>query len=151
MADRSADKSSPPTLSVLMVEDNDDHAALISRGLKRAEVACDVNRVNNGCDAITYLRGEAPYEDRTWPDLVLLDVNLPKLSGHDVLSQIRSDPQLRAAVVIFMSTSQGDQDVAQAYCECANAYVTKPTEFVQLCELMNDLVRFWGRWNVYAS
>lgn len=150
MGDRETDKSPTATLRVLMVEDNDDHAALMSRALRRAEGDCDVQRVIDGCDAIAYLRGESPFENRIWPDLVLLDINLPKLSGHEVLVQIRADSELSSAVVIILSTSEGDKDVTQAYRERANAYVTKPTDFVQLCGLMNDLVKFWGRWNVYA-
>ncbi|NND95698.1 MAG: response regulator [Pirellulaceae bacterium] len=148
MVDRDAKSHSPPSLQVLMVEDNDDHAALLLRALKRADGDCSVQRVQDGCEALDYLRAQAPFDERVWPHIVLLDINLPKLSGHEVLKQIRNDEQICTAVVIVMSTSEGDRDVIQAYRECANAYVTKPTQFQELCVMMNDLVSFWASWNV---
>ena len=135
------------TLSVLLVEDNDDHAQLVQHALRRARVGAVTRRVSDGAEALAFLRGEAPYVGRTRPDIVLLDLNLPKIDGLEVLRQIKADAALRSIPVVMMTSSDAETDRATAYGNYVNSYVLKPSDMTQFRRLLDGLTEYWGTWN----
>jgi CheY-like chemotaxis protein len=134
-------------LKFLLVEDDDDHAAFVLRTLQRNRVANRVDRVADGATALAYLRGEAPYTQRPRPDLVLLDLKLPRVDGHEVLAAIKSHPDLRTIPVVVLTTSDAETDRARAYRNHANSYLVKPINFARFRQLVHDLSLYWGIWN----
>lgn len=140
----------PKTIRFLLVEDDDDHAAIILRGLKGSRVPSLTNRVRDGLEALSYLRRKEPFADADRPDVVLLDLKLPKLSGHEVLRAVKSDPDLRAIPVVVLTTSNADADRDQAYRLHANSYLVKPMDFVQFRQMVQDMNLYWGHWNQAA-
>lgn len=126
-------------LDFLLVEDNDDHAYLAQRSLKKTKLDHRVDRVADGAAALAYLRQETPYENKQRPDLVLLDLKLPKIDGHQVLQQIKQDPNLCRIPVIILSTSEEEQDRVKAHAYHANGYLIKPLDLVQLDQVLETL------------
>ena len=112
---------------VLLVEDDDSHAKLVLLGFAANNLTSTVERVSDGEQALAYLRRSAPYSDRPRPDFVLLDLNLPKTSGHEVLRQLKEDNDLRTIPVVILTTSSAEADRVTAYHRHANSYLTKPT------------------------
>ncbi len=134
-------------LKYLLVEDDDSHAMIIQRTLERDEVPCHVERVSNGVEAMHYLRKEGPYAATERPDVVLLDLNLPRLNGHEVLVIVKKDPDLAGIPIVVLSTSDTETDRSKAYGNAANSYLVKPTSFDQFREMVRVLNRYWGVWN----
>lgn len=137
-------------MRVLLVEDNDDHAELVLRSLEDHHVANIISRASDGEQALDYLlrRGQYAAEDAAHrPDLILLDLRLPRVDGLDVLGQIKSTPDLAQIPVVILTTSQAENDLARAYERKANAYVVKPVDFDKFIQLMRDLGFFWLAWN----
>jgi CheY-like chemotaxis protein len=133
----------------LLIEDNDDHAAIILRGL-RASRATVIDRVSDGLQALAFLRREAGYSDRQRPDVILLDLKLPKLDGHEVLEAIKSDADLQTIPVVVLSTSNADSDRDRAYRGHANSYLVKPMDFLKFRQMIQDMNLYWGEWNQAA-
>lgn len=131
----------------LLVEDDDDHAALVERSLKRNRVQNRVSRVSDGAQAIQFLRNEGEFADAIRPDTILLDLKLPKLNGHEVLEIIKADEDLRAIPVVMLTTSDAENDRAKAYHHHVNSYVVKPLDFTKFRELVEELNLYWGVWN----
>lgn len=131
----------------LLVEDDDDHAALVERGLKRNRVQNRVSRVSDGAQAIQFLRKEGEFTDAIQPDTILLDLKLPKLNGHEVLEIIKADEDLRAIPVVMLTTSDAETDRVKAYQHHVNSYVVKPLDFTKFRELVEELNLYWGVWN----
>ena len=134
-------------ITFLLVEDDDTHAHLVTRSLSKSRVANCVHRVADGEKALEFLRGEGEFEGQEHPDVVLLDLKLPKVDGHEVLAAIKSDPVLKKIPVVVMTTSDAESDRAQAYQHHANSYVVKPVDFEKFRQLVNDLCLYWGVWN----
>ncbi|MEO8497052.1 MAG: response regulator [Planctomycetota bacterium] len=135
----------------LLVEDNDDHALLVQRNLKRSTVANSVDRVADGVRALRYLRREREFTGCLRPDVILLDLKLPKLDGHEVLMIIKTDPELQDIPVVVLTTSATEADRVRAYANHANSYLVKPLDFKQFQQLVQDLSVYWGVWNQPAS
>lgn len=131
----------------LLVEDDDNHAHLIVRSLEGARVRNLVERVADGEQALKYLRREAPFNDKKRPDVVLLDLKLPRLDGHEVLKAIKEDPDIAAIPVVIMTTSEAETDLAKAYEHHANSYLVKPIDFDKFRRLVDELSLYWGVWN----
>jgi CheY-like chemotaxis protein len=99
--------------------------------------------VSNGEEALQFLRGEEPFADAPRPGLVLLDLNLPRLDGREVLARMKSDPNLRRIPVVVLTTSSSDEDIVRSYDLHANAYVTKPVDFDQFMSVVRQIVQFF--------
>jgi hypothetical protein len=134
-------------VTFLLVEDDDTHAHLVTRGLEKARVSNEVFRVADGVDALAFLRQEGEHADKPRPDVVLLDLKLPKMNGHELLSEIKEDPDLKLIPVVVMTTSNAETDRERAYEHRANSYVVKPVSFDKFHQLVDDLSLYWGVWN----
>lgn len=131
----------------LLVEDDDGHAKIIQRNLEKFRIANHLDRVKDGEDALNYLFRRNGYENKPSPDVILLDLKLPKLDGHEVLAQVRSNPETRDLIVVMLTTSDNERDKAQAYEHNVNSYVVKPVDFEQFQNLVRDTGLYWGIWN----
>ena len=131
---------------ILLVEDNRDDVDLTLRALRQHKLVNDVVVVEDGAEALDYLFARGAYENRdpdAVPQLVLLDINLPKLSGLDVLKQLRQDPRTKLLPVVMLTTSREERDVAESYANGANSYVQKPVDFAAFTEAVKQLGVYW--------
>jgi CheY-like chemotaxis protein len=137
-------------LNILLVEDNPDHAELVRRSLERFEFASSLHHVEDGEAALDFIFGRAAFADRKQfpsPDLVLLDLRLPRLDGLEVLRHVKSHPTLHAIPVVVLTTSDAERDLAMACKYNANSFVTKPVDSQRLAQLIRDLEFQWLAWN----
>ena len=137
-------------LTILLIEDNPDHAELIARSFEDHRVANKLFHVTDGEAALDYLfsRGEyADPEKSPKPHVILLDLRLPKLDGQEVLRQIKVSDELKSVPVVVLTTSEADKDVNSAYQNGANSYLAKPVDFDKFTQLMDDLGFYWLGWN----
>ena len=140
----------PDTIEVLLVEDDEDHAELVRRNLMSQSVRYRITHVNNGESALDYLHRRAEYaspESSPRPDLVLLDLRLPRIDGITVLSDIKAAPHLQTIPVVVLTSSDADPDVTQAYLRHANSYLVKPLDLLSFEGLMKELGLYWFNWN----
>jgi two-component system, response regulator len=141
----------PRPCDILIVEDNPTDAELITRALRRANLANAITVVEDGVEALDYLLGVGTHADRPnhgTPRVVLLDLKLPKLSGLEVLRRIRADERLRRIPVVVVTSSREEPDVAEAYRLGVNSYVVKPVEFESFAEAMTQVGLYWLLVNV---
>lgn len=131
------------TIEILLVEDNQGDIELIREALLESKVKNILNVVIDGVQAMEYLRKEGMYKNAVRPDLVFLDLNMPKKDGREVLKEIKSDEKLRQIPVVIMTTSQDEQDIAKSYDLQANCYVTKPVDFEQFIKVVRSIENFW--------
>lgn len=134
-------------LHLLLVEDNQSHADLVLLAIEDAEFKGTVDHVMDGQAAMDYLHRTAGHEGARRPDLVLLDINLPKLSGHEVLERIKADTGLRAIPVVMLTTSASEKDRQRAYNSHANSYLVKQMHFGEFQKMLNDFRSYWAVWN----
>lgn len=128
---------------VLLVEDNPADARMTQMALRDTERAMDIHTVESGTDALAFLRREGPHAAAPRPDLVLLDLNLPGVSGHEVLETVKTDEALRGVPVVIFSSSDAATDVRKSYELHANCYITKPMDFDRFSEVMGLVRQFW--------
>ncbi len=128
---------------VLLVEDNPGDAELTRQALASSRLSIDLAVVDDGEKALQYLRREGRYGDVTRPDLLLLDLNLPKLSGEEVLRELKTDPELRSLPVVILTSSEAETEISRCYAEGANCYVVKPVEFSSFLDAVSAIERFW--------
>lgn len=131
------------TIEILLVEDNPGDAVLTREALKSSKLFVSMNHVTDGIEALDYLRKKNGYEGRTRPDLILMDLNMPKMDGRELLSIIKSDQSLSLIPVVVLTTSAAEQDVLHSYELHASAYVTKPVGFTEFQEIVNQISSFW--------
>ncbi len=136
-------KLSVVPIEILIVEDNPADVDLTKLALKKAKVMNIVNVATDGEEAMAFLRREGKYAEAPRPDLVLLDLNLPKKSGMEVLADIKNDESLSCIPVIMLTSSEGEMDIYKAYKSHANSYVTKPVELDQFMKAIKSLEDFW--------
>lgn len=130
-------------IKVLLVEDNPGDAELTRQALESSKLAVDLVTLDDGEKALKYLRSEPPYREASRPDLVLLDLNLPKVSGEEVLSEIKADKDLRSLPVVVLTSSDAETEVSRCYAEGANCYVVKPVDFASFMEIVASIEQFW--------
>ena len=131
---------------ILLVEDNDDDVELTLRALRRNRVANRVDVVRDGAEALEYLFATGSYSGRgvrDTPNLVLLDLKLPKVGGLEVLERLRADPRTRRLPVVILTSSNVESDLARSYDLGANSYIRKPVDFTQFMEAVNQLGLYW--------
>jgi two-component system, response regulator len=134
------------TNPILLVEDNEDDQALTLRALKKNRILNEVVVAHDGVEAIDYLFGTGAYAGRdlgVMPQLVLLDLNLPRIGGLDVLKRIREDARTRFLAVVVLTSSKEDEDLIRSYSLGANSYVRKPVDFAQFTDAVKTLGLFW--------
>jgi CheY-like chemotaxis protein len=131
-------------IEVLLVEDDPGDVQLTKEAFEEHKVRNRLTVVSDGVDALAYLRRDpSAYPDAIRPDLVLLDLNLPRVDGREVLQEIKSDPDLRTIPVVVLTTSQADEDIVRSYNLHANAYVTKPVDFDQFISVVRQIDEFF--------
>ena len=130
-------------IEILMVEDNPGDVRLTREALKGGKVSNEMHVVTDGVAALDFLYRRGAHADAPRPDLVLLDLNLPKKDGREVLSAMKSDPGLKAIPVVILTTSQAEEDVIRAYNLSCNCYVTKPVDFEQFTRIVQAIEQFW--------
>lgn len=133
-------------LTVLLIEDNPRDVRLTQRAFAQAGLAHDLRVVRDGDEALAYLYREEGYIDpreSPRPDMILLDLNLPRMGGHEVLRRLKQDPRFKSVPIIVLTTSGRADDISQAYEAGANAYLLKPVEFARFTEVMGQLGKFW--------
>ncbi len=134
-------------IQFLLVEDDDRHAKLVTKCLAQNRVQNEVHRVRDGAEALSFLRREGAYSKAVAPDVILLDLKLPKIDGLEVLEQIKADERLAVIPVVMMTTSNTESDRVRAYQLKVNSYLVKPVDFDKFQQMVSDLSFYWGVWN----
>jgi CheY-like chemotaxis protein len=129
--------------TILLVEDNAGDVRLTREALREADVSVELTAVPDGEQALAFLRGEGTHAGMPRPDLILLDLNLPRRDGREVLREIKNDPDLRRIPVVVLTTSQADEDILRSYSLHANAYVTKPVDFDSFIAVVRQIDEFF--------
>jgi chemotaxis family two-component system response regulator Rcp1 len=132
-------------IEILLVEDNPADVRMTVEALKDCRVSNNLSVVEDGEEALSFLRKSDGYAGTARPDLILLDLNLPKKDGHEVLAEIKGDPDLRKIPVVVLTTSENERDVQKAYDLNANCYITKPGGLEQFVSVMKSIQYFWSR------
>ena len=132
-----------PPVEILLAEDNPGDYRLTQEALREGKVYNNLHWVQDGVEALEFLRQRGRYGDVPRPDIVLLDLNLPKKDGREVLSEIKSDESLRAIPVVILTTSQAEEDVLRSYDLHANCYVTKPVDLEKFIVVVRSIDAFW--------
>ena len=130
-------------IEILMVEDSPSDAQLTVEALHAAKIANRLSHVEDGVEALRFLRREGPYADAPRPDLILLDLNLPRKDGREVLDELKQDSDLKVIPVVVLTTSRSEHDVLRSYQLHANCYITKPVDFTQFMEVVKAIEHFW--------
>lgn len=130
-------------VEILLVEDSPGDVRLTREALKEGKVLNNLSVVGDGAAALDFLRRKGPYENRARPDLILLDLNLPKKDGREVLEEIKDDPDLKRIPVVILTTSSADRDIAKSYDLHANCYITKPVNLEQFISVVKSVEDFW--------
>lgn len=130
-------------IEILLVEDNPGDVRLTQEALGEAKVRNNLAVARDGVEALAYLRCEPPFQDAARPDMVLLDLNLPRKDGREVLAEIKADPELRRLPVVVLTTSSAEKDVLESYNLYANCYITKPVDLDQFVGIVSSIEDFW--------
>ena len=138
-----APRESSLPIEVLLVEDDPGDVLMTQEAFEEHKVRNKLNVVSDGEEALAYLRREGPHADAPRPDLILLDLNLPRVDGRQVLQAIKEDPDLRRIPVVVLTTSGADEDILRSYSLHANAYVTKPVDFDSFIAVVRQIDEFF--------
>ncbi|MHB8763196.1 MAG: response regulator [Deferrisomatales bacterium] len=136
-------RSPPRPMEILLVEDNPGDARLVSEALRAGRVRTRLHHVADGVEALEFLRRSGPWAGTPRPDLILLDLNLPRKSGFEVLAEVKADPALRQIPVVVLTTSNAAEEVSRAYDLHANCYVSKPLEIELFLGAIRTIEEFW--------
>ena len=142
MASQKIKKRGRPVI-ILLVEDNPGDVLLTEEALQEGKVCNDLYVAEDGMEAIAFLRREGKYEDMPRPDVILLDLNLPRMDGREVLAEIKADPDLKRIPVVILTTSSADEDILKSYDLHANCYITKPVDLDQFIAVVKSVEDFW--------
>ncbi len=130
-------------IEILLVEDNPGDVRLTQEALADAKVANEMHVASDGIDALAWLRREGKFVDAPRPDLILLDLNMPRMDGREVLAEIKKDSALKSIPVVVLTTSDADEDILKSYELHANCYITKPVDFEQFVKVVQTIENFW--------
>lgn len=130
-------------VEILLVEDNEGDVLLITEAFEEARIANTISNVRDGEEAMQYLTRSGKYASELMPDIILLDINLPKRNGHEVLEFIKSNADLKHIPVIMLTTSSSEEDVMKAYAHHVNCFITKPVDAPRFLEAINRIEDFW--------
>ena len=130
-------------IEILMVEDNPGDVRLTKEALNDAKVINNLHVADDGIEALNFLKRQGKYKDAIRPDLILLDLNLPKKDGREVLGEIKADPGLRQIPVVILTTSKAEEDILKTYDLHANCYITKPVDLEKFIEVISAIEDFW--------
>lgn len=133
----------PSPIQVLLVEDNPGDVRLTREALKEGKVHNNLSVARDGVEALAFLRREGEYADAPRPDVILLDLNLPRMDGREVLAEVKADPALRSIPVVILTTSEAERDITRAYELHANCYITKPVDLDQFITVVKSIEDFW--------
>jgi CheY-like chemotaxis protein len=133
----------PRPIEILLVEDDEGDVLLTTEALEASKITNVMNVARNGEEALRFLRRAEGYEDAPRPDIVLLDLNLPRVDGRQVLAEIKADNDLRRIPIIVLTTSEAEEDVLRSYDLHANAYVTKPVDFDRFLQVIQSIDEFF--------
>jgi CheY-like chemotaxis protein len=130
-------------IHILLVDDNEGDILLTREALEEAKIVNRISVAHDGMEAIRFLKKAPPFTDGDTPDLILLDINLPKMDGKEVLSIIKNDPELKRIPVIMLTTSSSEKDILTSYDNHANCYITKPVDLERFMEVVRTIEDFW--------
>ena len=130
-------------INILLIEDNPGDVRLTQEAFKEGSMSINLEVVMDGVEAIQFLRKKEPFEDRAKPDLILLDLNLPKRDGREVLEEIKSDTELKSIPVVVLTTSNAEQDILKSYNLHVNCYINKPVDFDKFFDIIQKIEDFW--------
>jgi len=130
-------------VNILLIEDNPGDVRLTQEAFKEGRIAIQLEVVMDGVEAIKFLKKEAPYTEKITPDLILLDLNLPKRDGREVLKEIKSDDFLKRIPVVILTTSNAEQDILKSYNLHVNCYINKPVDFDKFFDIIQKIEDFW--------
>jgi CheY-like chemotaxis protein len=139
------------SFNILLIEDNPGDIRLTKEALKDIDKSVNLSVALDGAEAINYLLKAKGHEGSTTPDLILLDLNLPKKDGKEVLKEIKKNPDLLTIPVIILSTSNAEKDILECYQLHANSFINKPVDFDEFFEVINKLIEFWFDLSILAS
>ena len=137
--------NSDKTVEILLVEDNPGDARLAQEAIREAQMRNRLNWVLDGVEALTFLRKEGKHKQAPRPDLILLDLNLPRKDGRELLAEIKRDEQLKRIPVVVLTTSEAEEDISRAYRLKANCYIAKPPQLDDLVKIVKSIEEFWFR------
>ena len=137
------DRYSPKVIDILLVEDNPGDVRLAQEALKESKIRNRLYVVEDGVEATDFLRQQGKYGGVPRPDLILLDLNLPRKSGREVLTEVKSDESLKRIPVVVLTVSKAEEDIMKCYSNHANCYITKPLDFSQFMEITKSIEEFW--------
>lgn len=130
-------------VNILLVEDNKGDIRLTQEAVKESKLLINLSVVMDGVEAIEFLRKNGKYKDEIRPDIILLDLNLPKMDGRQVLAEIKNDPDLKLIPVVILTTSRSEEDLLKSYGLHANCYINKPLEFEKFIQVVQKIEDFW--------
>jgi two-component system, chemotaxis family, response regulator Rcp1 len=130
-------------VEILLVEDSPTDVLLAKEAFEYTKVANNLHTVSDGVEAMAYLRGDGRYKDAPRPGLILLDLNLPRKDGREVLAEIKSDEKLKRIPIVVLTTSKSEADILKAYGLHANCYIVKPVDFEKFAEVVRSIESFW--------
>ena len=130
-------------IEILLVEDSPSDALMTQEALDHAKVLSRLHTVKDGVEALAFLYRQGQYATAPRPDLILLDLNLPKKNGQEVLAELKADEELRFIPVVILTTSEAEEDVLKSYGLFANCYISKPVDFASFVEVVRNIRHFW--------
>lgn len=130
-------------INILLVEDNPGDVRLTQEAFREGNIKVNIEVARDGVEAISYLRKQAPFLEAILPDLILLDLNLPKKDGREVLAEIKNDPDLKRIPVVVLTTSNAEADILKSYNLHVNSYINKPVDFDRFFEIVQKIEDFW--------
>jgi CheY-like chemotaxis protein len=130
-------------IEILLVEDDPGDVRLTMEALKKSKVHTHLNVVGDGIEALAFLRRQGKYKDAPHPDIILLDLNMPRMDGRELLVQLKADPDLHRIPAVVLTTSAAEEDIARSYELHANCYITKPVDLSQFMKIVLSIEDFW--------